>query len=304
MCLASLTKGDDEPKFEKLQLSDDLTESFRRVVQSVIAKRRNEATNGDLVLHTYHAVSKPEPFEVEHVNLSEHDSVKKQIASLSSLANLGIFVSTDAFVSGLRFYVIIVQLIIVQPPQGEPIYCFRSYSPSKELGHSRTFGALFSDGHFDQVRNPLFLFDQHIDCVSRGDDMYIFKKDNFQKLFRFFEMVLNAAKATMKTIKTHVPIANFEEFEKACEGHLQMQAKLRNIAAKSDLESVSMSKIKKVLKELPQLGVQIKKRNGKEMLMFDPSDKWALLRLLDDDYLKSLMTGKNYEVTGKREYQR
>ena len=36
------------------------------------------------------------------------------------------------------------------------------------------------------------------------------------------------------------------------------------------------------------------------MLLFDPSDKWALLRLLDDDYLKSIMTGENYEVTGKR----
>jgi hypothetical protein len=33
---------------------------------------------------------------------------------------------------------------------------------------------------------------------------------------------------------------------------------------------------------------------------YDPADKWALLRLLDDDYLKSLMTDQNYEVTGKR----
>lgn len=298
VCLASLSRGDDEPKFEKLQLSDDLTESFRKVVRSVIAKRRNEATNGDLVLHAYHAGSKPEPFEVEYMNLSEHDSVKKQIASLSSMANLGIFAATNGFVSGLRFYV-----IIIQPTKGEPLYCFRSYSPSRELGHSRTFGALFADGHFDQVREPLFLFDQHIDCMSRGDDMYIFKKDKFQKLFRFFEMVLKAAKATLKIIQTHIPIANFEDFEKACEGHLQMQAKLRNIATKSDLENVSIGKIKKVLKELPQLGVQLKKKNGKEMLFFDPADKWALLRLLDDDYLKSLMTGKNYEVTGKREYQ-
>lgn len=298
VCLASLAQEDDEPKFEKIQLSDDLTKSFSQVVQSVIAKRRKEASNGDLVLHAYHAGSKPEPFEVEYMNLSEHGSVKKQIASLASLANLRIFSATNAFVSGLRFYV-----IIVQPMQGEPIYCFRSYSPSKELGRSHTFGALFADGHFDQVRDPLFLFDQHIDCMSRGDDMYIFKKDKFQKLFRFFEMVLKAAKETLKTIKTYVPIANFEEFEKACEGHLQMQAKLKNISAKSDLKNVTIAKIKKVLKELPQLRVQIKKQKGKEMLVFDSSDKWALLRLLDDDYLKSLMTGKNYEVTGKREYQ-
>lgn len=82
-----------------------------------------------------------------------------------------------------------------------------------------------------------------------------------------------------------------------------MQVKLNNIAGKSDLKKITIAKIKKVLKEFPKLKVQIKKDEGKEMLVFDPSDKWALLRLLDDDYLKSLMTDKNYEVTGKREYQ-
>ncbi len=48
------------------------------------------------------------------------------------------------------------------------------------------------------------------------------------------------------------------------------------------------------------LPIQTTRKDGKEMLLFDPSDKWSLLRLLDDDYLESLMTGQNYEVTGKR----
>jgi Domain of unknown function (DUF4868) len=298
VCLASLVNDGEEPKFEKLQLSDDLTEDFREVVRALLKRWSRDNGSGDLVLRSYDAGSKPESYEVEYMNLSEHESVKAQIASLSSLSNLGIFGGTDSFVSGLRFYA-----IVVQSTQGEPIYCFRSYSSKKELGRSSTFGALFTAGHYDRVREPMFLFDQHIDCFSRGDDMFIFKKDKFQKLFRFFEMVLKAAKATLRTIKAHVPIANFDEFEKACEGHLQMQAKLKNIAGKSDIKEITIAKIKKVLKELPQLGVQIKKTNGKEMLVFDASDKWALLRLLDDDYLKSMMTGKNYEVTGKREYQ-
>jgi hypothetical protein len=49
--------------------------------------------------------------------------------------------------------------------------------------------------------------------------------------------------------------------------------------------------------------VEIVKKNGKEMLLFDPKDKWAVLRLLDDDYLGSALTGEKYEVTGKRPYQ-
>jgi hypothetical protein len=101
----------------------------------------------------------------------------------------------------------------------------------------------------------------------------------------------------------HVPIANFNEFERACSGHLQMQAKLKNIASKPYLKKVKMADIKRLLLQFPSLGVQIVKRGGKEMLLFDPKDKWAVLRLLDDDYLGSVLTGEKYEVTGKRPYQ-
>ena len=97
--------------------------------------------------------------------------------------------------------------------------------------------------------------------------------------------------------------SNFEEFKKACEGHLQMKAKLKNIANKPYLKTVKIADIKRVLKEFPHLGVEIEEKDGKESLVFDPENKWALLRLLDDDYLGSRLTGEKYEVTGKRPSQ-
>ena len=298
VCLASVSNDDNPPKFQRLQISEDLTEDFRNVAQTVIEKRQKNKGNGDLVLRAYDAGSKPDSHEVEYVNLSQHYFIKNQITSLSSLANVPIFTKENEFISGIRFYV-----IVLQPKQGEPIYCFRLYSQKKELSRSPVFAALFTEGHFDRVKQPMFLFDHHLDCVSRGENMFVFHKDKFQKIFRFFEMVLKTAKSTLKTIKAKVPIYNFDEFEKACEGHLQMLAKLKNIANKEYLKKITMADIKKIIKEFPQLGVQKKKKNGKEMLVFDPSDKWALLRLLDDDYLKSLMTGQKYEVTGKRLHQ-
>ena len=44
----------------------------------------------------------------------------------------------------------------------------------------------------------------------------------------------------------------------------------------------------------------VQELDGQESLVFDPSDRWAILRLLDDDYLESMMTEQLYEVTGKR----
>ena len=77
-------------------------------------------------------------------------------------------------------------------------------------------------------------------------------------------------------------------------------AKLNNIASKQYLKQIKMADIKKVIEEF-DLKIKTIHKGRKEMLVFDPADKWAILRLLDDDYLGSVMTGQNYEVTGKRE---
>jgi hypothetical protein len=298
VCLGSVSDDVGEPRIEQLQLTDELTEEFRDAAKKVIQKCSRMGNGGELNLRPYDAGSKPDHHEVEFLDLTEHESVEKQVDSLASLAQIPVFKVDEAFVSGLRFYVIIFQC-----KNGMPLYFFRNYTPKKELSRSSLFAAMFDKGTFDSIKEPVFLFDHGVDCVSRDGAMYVFSKHNFEKIFQFFELVLKTAAQTLATIKTHVPIANFDEFENACSGHLQMQAKLKNIASKPYLKKVKMADIKKVLQEFPSLEVKIVKKDGKDMLLFDPKDKWAVLRLLDDDYLGSVLTGEKYEVTGKRPFQ-
>jgi hypothetical protein len=297
VCLGSLSDEVGEPRIEQLQLTDELTEEFRNAAKNAIQKYSRMGDGGELNLRPYDAGSKPDAHEVEFLDLAEHESVEKQVDSLASLAQIPVFKVDEAFVSGLRFYAIIFQC-----RKGKALYFFRNYTPKKELSRSSLFAAMFDEGTFDRIKEPVFLFDHGIDCMSLDGAMYAFNKHNFEKIFQFFELVLRMAAQTLETIKTHVPIANFDEFEKACSGHLQMQSKLKNIASKPYLKKVKMADIKKVLKEFPDLRIEIVEKNGKEMLLFDPKDKWAVLRLLDDDYLGSVLTGEKYEVTGKRPF--
>jgi hypothetical protein len=267
-------------------------------VGSSLAKYLGESEDGGLKFYPYDPGSKTDSHEIEYLDLTKHDEIGEQFAPLSSLADVPLFEAQDDFVSGLRFYV-----IIVQPQQGPTLYCFRSYTPKKELRRSPLFAAIFEEGTFDRITEPTFLFDNRIHCMARGTLLFVFNKDSFHKIFRFFDMVLETAEKTLATIGTRVPIDNFEEFSEACKGHYQMQAKLKNIANKPYLKNLTMDAVKKVLAEFPDLGVQIIEKGGKEVLVFNPKDKWAFLRLLDDDYLKSLMTGENYEVSGKRPYE-
>ncbi|HZU42959.1 MAG TPA: Kiwa anti-phage protein KwaB-like domain-containing protein [Terriglobales bacterium] len=298
VCLGSLSKDRNEPSVEQLQLTKELTEEFANAARKAVRHYSALSGKNELALRQHDAGSKPDSHEVEYLDLADHDSVTKQVDSLASLAQIPVFKIDDKFIAGLRFYAIVFQC-----GNAPPLYFFRIYTPKKELSRSRLFAALFGEGTFDRVKDPMFLFDHNVDCLSYDGTMYIFNKHNFEKIFRFFELVTQTAAQTLATIKTHVPIANFDELEKACTGHLQMQAKLKNIAGKPYLKKMKMADIKKVLKHFPTLGLKTIKKDGNEMLLFDPKDKWALLRLLDDDYLDSVLTGQKYEVTGKRPYQ-
>lgn len=298
VCLGSLSKDESEPRIEQLQLTKDLTEEFAGAAKKAMRRYSGLNNKNELVLRQHDAGSKPDSHEVEYLDLAEHGAVAKQVNSLASLAQIPVFKIDDKFIAGLRFYVIAFQC-----GNNPPLYFFRTYTPKKELSRSPLFAALFGDGTFDRVKDTMFLFDHNVDCVSYDGTMYIFNKHNFEKIFRFFELVTKTAAQTLATIKAHVPIDNFEELERACAGHLQMQAKLKNIAGKPYLKKMKIADIKKLLTHFPALGLKTVKKNGKEMLVFDPKDKWALLRLLDDDYLDSMLTGQKYEVTGKRPYQ-
>jgi hypothetical protein len=297
VCLASASKDAILPRFERLLLSAELTETFRSVAAYTLALYKKEHISGNLVLQKYAVESKPESYEVEYLDLSAYESIMEQISPLAALADVEVFEADEKFVSGLRFYV-----IAVQPPNDDPYYFFRSYTPKKMLSRSRFFAMVFRHGIYDQVIEPAFLFDHYIDCVSSNGMMFIFKKENFYEIFRFFETIRRVAVETLDTIRATVPIQNFDDFARDCEAHLAKLEKLRNIAAKPYWGKITIENIKKVI-EKNNLSVQIVQTGAEEKLVYDTADKWVILKLLDDDYLWSLMTDQSYEVTGKREIE-
>ena len=72
------------------------------------------------------------------------------------------------------------------------------------------------------------------------------------------------------------------------------------IASKPYLAQIGMVDIRRAIDE-HGLPVEVVQNNGQEMLIFDPdpSRRWILLKLLDDDYLNSVMTHLRYEVNSK-----
>jgi len=294
VCLASIEPRDTIPIYMSLELSSRLTETFLDVVSSVIEEYKKGWRKHDIVLHDYTPESKLDDYEIELLDISQHGTIRKQIESLSALQDLDTFQEDEEFICNLRFYV-----IVARPLNAEPIYFYRTYTPKKMLSKSPFFGIWRGENEYDRIERPIFLFDKYIDCVSRGNSMFILKKENFQHIFRFLEEVEKCAKQTLKYIKVRMPIANFDQFADACERDAGKLRKLKNIATQPYLDKISMNDIKRVI-QMHNLRIPIATVDGVEIIVFEPANPWDILKLLDDDYLNSVMTSQNYEVTGKR----
>jgi len=296
VCVASCIGDDDIPEFQRLQLATELTAEFRNVIVGAFQRWRKEKEAYQLVLWPHLDGTRPEPHEFEYLDLDMHDSIRVQLEGLARpIIDLPLFEADDEIVSGIRFYV-----IIAQPADDEPVYFFRTYTPKRELSRSKWFAGWLRGGQFDKVDTPTFLFDDRIDCFCVGKHMFVVQKTNFQAIFRFFEMVARAATATLSIIQSRISIKNFKEFAEDCQGHLQKLAKLKNIAQQPYLSTISMSDIRAVI-DLAQLkNIPIEKVNGVEMLVYDRKDRWALLRLLDNHYMQSLLTKGFFDATDKR----
>jgi len=195
-------------------------------------------------------------------------------------------------------------VIVAQPDGSDPVYFYRCYTPRKILKRTGLHAVLGSHGEYDRADERCISFEESIDCISHNGFMFVLHKPNFQVMFRFLEEVRVTARETLQTINCGLPIQNFDELLQACEGNMTMLRKLKKIAAKPYLKDLKMSDVKKII-EMNHLPVEVIEVNGQEKILFDPKakakEKYALLRIFNDDYLKSLMTDKNYEVSGKRE---
>lgn len=280
---------------QRAGLTNDVADTFRRLANDVIQGIVQPVASGDVQIKDYDASVASIVREIERLDASEYVQVQSQLERLDDVANLPIFNAEEGFVSHLRFYSVTLRTDGIAP-----IHFIRQLSPKSELERSRYFGLFFSNGTYNRVTEKTFLFDENIDCIASGNEVLILKKNAFHQIFRFYDLIKAKGTESLAAVAELNIIANFTDFSDSCEGHMQKLAKLNSIVRKGYLPDVTLEKVKYVIEKL-ELDVQVKSVNGQEFLQFDSSDRWALLKLLDDDYYQSEMTGRKYEAHSKRD---
>lgn len=302
VCIAARRENESMPEFRRLRLAESVKEEFRELVAAALLTYHKELHLHNLQVLDFDVASQPQDYQVEHIDLSKqpYDNVLEQTQALTMLHSLETFKEELSFTRSMRFYV-----IILQPPQGQPLYFYRRYSPAKILNTPVALKRIFGNtDEFEAIKTPVFLFDKNIDCIRQDKNLFVLAKNHFYYMFQILDELISSAQDTLKLIRQRIPIENFSLFERSCKNNKRKMQKLTSIARRPYLSRLTIAHMKPTIKKhnlyIPIVEVKNSKQTT-EMLHYDEEHPWDILKLLDDDYLTSIMTGQDYEVDAKRD---
>ena len=293
LALATFDETTESPTYRQLQISDTIANDFSALARDSLRGVARSNNSGDLVIREYDVGYKPDSHEIEWLPTAA-DGLQRILCSVPTPAGIPLLGDIEGFIDHVRFYVIILS------GSGGRVVLFRRYSRNMELMRSEKITMRFAGERYDRLEEPTFQFASQFDAVLYKDRLFVLNRSNVQYIFRYYDVLRQTADAALNMVRIAVPIAGFDEFRESCLGHLQKLEKLRNIAAKPYIQKVTMKDIKRTIQSF-SLSVEVTAIDGKERLVFDRKDRWAILHLLDDAYLGSEMTGLKYETNSKRE---
>lgn len=290
VAIVSRLKEDDPPPPERrvLNLGTDAKAFFREAIQKSVVKQIPRWN-----LRALDILYKPEEHEVEYSSLDDAPAVRQDVDTFVNLAGLeALSPSEEEFIRNLRYSVVALTA------GDERAYFFRVFTASNELRRKPGAALVYRAGMYSKVEEQIFLFTEQVDCIVFRDTVFILNKRNYREIFQLLAQVRGQAEAAADALQAVVPIENFEEFKAACASQTAMSDKLIEVSKRDYFDTLSIQSLEPIIEEF-SLNVSIGS-NGAS-LVFDPrpAGRWHILRLLDDDYLRSSLTEHRYEVNSK-----
>lgn len=191
--------------------------------------------------------------------------------------------------------------------KGEIVTFYRVLKPTAWLAKSKGIAALWSDGRFQKVtQEGLILFDTNFDTVVAGDVAFFTAKQTFERTFEYLDEMKKGAKQTFTKITKKLRIKDIDKMEASCTSDPSMMAKMASVQRRMDADeayakSMTMDRLVTFVEEHPHYDVEVHGTGDEAQLVYhnDPRRRYKILHLLDDDYLRSALTNREYEANSK-----
>jgi hypothetical protein len=184
----------------------------------------------------------------------------------------------------------------------------QSLTGNQVVAQSRNrVGLVVSRGLIDTPRRGnLLLFSRDIAATIVGDVVLFRDRPGFQRIFGYLQEMQLQASATFAAVTEGLRIEGLESMAQVVTGSPAMLGKMASIQRKLNQypqykAAYTMPKLIDFVKRHPQCEVEVTGAGDAARLVFqnDAQHRFKILKLLDDDYLRSELTELDYEANSK-----
>jgi hypothetical protein len=152
----------------------------------------------------------------------------------------------------------------------------------------------------------ILLFSRSVAAIVVDGVAFFADRAGFQRLFGYLDELRLQAEETFGAVTANLSIEGIEQMAAAVTGSPTMLGKMASIQRKLTRypeyrEALTMPKLVAFVSRHPECGVDLAGEGDSVRLVFrsDPQHRFKILKLLDDDYLRSELTTLEYEANSK-----
>ena len=272
-------------KVSGIKTDINISEFFKENIVDFLEKKL-ESNDNQIEYIDYDPDTKVERNIVLQIAKTEVDLVEEYLQKLEDLENMND--SKQIKQNNLWGYIVHFNDI--------NLYLFKKFNSSKITLKAKGFmNALIQDGVLNSVEEVLITFDRNVDCILYEDKFLIFNKENFEKVFDFFEKMYEIVEANIINLATKGLIQETDKLFEHCKNDSRKIKKLKNILNSGLVDSIDKTKFNDINDKF-ELGLEFDTHGN---ILMNEEKTWEILALLNDDYLNSDLTSLNYEAQGK-----
>lgn len=281
-------------KVRQVLLGADVATEFYQVAQDTI----NDLSSREASAWTPDADLSPETYLIfpaadvgDSPKLTSDHGGKSFLEVLSQAERLEAINPKHLPTGDVSFYAIVIG------PPGERIVFIRRSNPRRGLKRGKIYGTL-SDS-LQKVEDPIFAFDDWIDLVLSGENLYVLSQTVFAAFFRDQESLAKKIPEWIDQLGLHVPLADSsrECIHIRVTRDSRLKARLEAIVRRDHLASVSTETLRIAMEDNELDAERLLDSEGN--LILEDDDVQQVLYLLNEDLFTGSLTKTGFRADKK-----
>jgi hypothetical protein len=289
-------RRDDPPELSQLMATTAANDALSAVVKAATGRY----LESDVI--EYNSAASTSDGQVMWIAIDSVPMLKDIVDQSSDLAAVPLFDPATSSLNRLRLAAMRVD------GESASVVFVQSLGGSQVVARSRSkLGFFVRRGTIDVPDDgQVLLFNKDVAAVVVGDIAFFSNRASFQRLFGFLEELKEKAAETFAAITADLRIAGIEQMAVAVTSTTNMLGKMASIQNKVATipqyrDSLTMPKLVAFIDDHPECEVEVIGEGDAAQLVFsqDYQHRFKILKLLDDDYLRSELTDLEYDANSK-----